>query len=381
MAPLRVLHLYSDRRWTGPAEPVVNLCLALRARGIDARLACRAAQPGAPQSIEASARERGLEPLTRFRLNRYFNLLDNLADLRAIRAYVRAERIDLLHVHLSHDHLLGAAAVRGTGVPVVRTNHKGVPLGTGRPARMLLSRFTSGYLSFSRRALAEDVRLVPALEGRSEVVNPAVDLRRFDPAGVRPGARARLGIPEDAPLGCIVARMQRHRRFDVLLRAVRIVADRMPSFRFLVVGRGTHQERVARAPARALGLDGVVAFAGYRSDDYVDTLAAADFKVFLVPGSDGTCRAAREMMALGKPVIASRRGMLPEIVADGENGLLVDDTEEPLAAAMLRLARDRDLCRRLGARARETAVREFSLPRQAERVAAFYRRLQRDRAF
>jgi len=116
-------------------------------------------------------------------------------------------------------------------------------------------------------------------------------------------------------------------------------------------------------------------FPGYRTDDYVDFLAAADLKLFLVPGSDGTCRAVREAMALGKPVVASSRGMLPELVSHGVTGLVVEDTPDNLARAILLLAGQPDLRRKMGEAARESALRDFRPEKQAQQVGAFYEAL------
>jgi len=205
-------------------------------------------------------------------------------------------------------------------------------------------------------------------------LDPPIDLARFDPARVV-SSRATLGVPEDAFCLGIVARMQTHRRFDVLLEAVRRAAERAPELRVLVVGRGTHRRSVAEEPARRLGLADRVVFAGYRAADYVDVLSALDVKAFLVPGSDGSCRAVREALALGRPVIAAARGMLPEIVEHGATGLVIEDTPETLADAIVRLCRDRELRERMGRAARESARRRFSLAGQAEAIERAYRRL------
>ena len=82
-------------------------------------------------------------------------------------------------------------------------------------------------------------------------------------------------------------------------------------------------------------------------------------------------------MAMGKPVVAAQRGMLPEIVDDGINGLLIDDTDENLASAILKLARDKDMRESMGAEARKKAIFSFSLILQSERVEKVYNQLMR----
>ena len=95
-------------------------------------------------------------------------------------------------------------------------------------------------------------------------------------------------------------------------------------------------------------------------------------KVFLVPGSDGSCRAARELMAMGKPVIAAKRGMLPEIIDDGVNGLLIDDSPKNLAAAIINLALNEKIREKMGLKAKEMTLSLFSLETQGEKVDGFY---------
>ena len=130
-------------------------------------------------------------------------------------------------------------------------------------------------------------------------------------------------------------------------------------------------EEVAVEPAKRLGLTNVE-FTGYLGDRYLDTLAGFDALLFLVPGSDGTCRAIREAMAMGKAIIGARRGMIPEIVDDGKTGLVVDDSAENIARAIERLAGDRSLCREMGQRGREKALERYDVAKQAAAVKDVY---------
>jgi len=372
---MRILHLFADWKWTGPAEPVVSLCLALRARGHEVWLDCPAAPPEASSSLPAKARERGLEPLSGLYLRPGVHPFEIRSDRFELAEWLDAHEPDLVHVHTSHDHLVAAlAARRAKRAPkVVRTNHKGVPLAPTWGNRWLMAR-TDGLLGFSRRALDEDVRAFGLRPEAARLIPTAVDLARFDPAKADPAAgRAALGLaPDDVVVG-IVARIQRHRKWRELLEGFALARRFVPRLRLVVVGRGTHREEAAIRPAREMGLGDAVVFAGYRGDDYLDVLAAFDMKAFLVPGSDGTCRAVREAMAMGKAVVAARTGMLPEIVEHGKTGLLVEPLPGDLALAFRRLAGDAGLRERLGKAGREKALAEFQLERQAEAVEAAYR--------
>lgn len=380
---IRVLHLFSDHRWTGPAEPLVNLVWALRRKGVDALLACRRAPKPRPRTLQTMAVERGIEPILDFSLNRYWHPVEVFRDLRRLPAYLDEYSIDIVHTHLSHDHALGAYAAHRChrGVLVVRTNHKGAPLRKSWLQSLVFRRYTDAYVGFSRGAAEQDQRAFGIPDDRVYVINTALDLNRFDPSRPYGDVRVKLSLKPDDVIGGIVARVQRHRRWEILLRAIKLAVQRAPRLRILIIGKGSWIEAVAKTPVAEMGLKDVVLFPGYRTDDYVDYLNSFDFKVFLMPGSDGTCRAAREAMAMGKPVIAARRGMLPELVPHEKAGLVIDDTPENLADAMVRIAEDVGLRKRLGEGARLHALTHFRLEDQVEAVAAMYEQLvcSRDR--
>jgi glycosyltransferase involved in cell wall biosynthesis len=102
-----------------------------------------------------------------------------------------------------------------------------------------------------------------------------------------------------------------------------------------------------------------------------------DIFLFLMAGSDGTARALREAMAMGKPVVVADRGIMPELVEHGLSGFVVEDTPEKLADAMLQLLRNPGLRATMGKAAHEKAHREFRLDKQAEEVEAFYQEMLR----
>jgi glycosyltransferase involved in cell wall biosynthesis len=102
-----------------------------------------------------------------------------------------------------------------------------------------------------------------------------------------------------------------------------------------------------------------------------------DIFVFLMAGSDGTARALREAMAMGKPVIVANRGMLPELVENGVSGLVVNDSPTELANAALRLLRHPEMREALGRSAYQKAHQDFQLERQAEAVERFYQEMIR----
>jgi len=373
---MKIIHLYSNWKWTGPAQHALSLAVQLRAAGHEVQFACAAPPPGVTESIVAAAGQAGLEPLTRFRLNKHFSLGTNAGDALALRRYLQAEKFDIVHAHLPNDHLLAGLALRTalSRTPLIRTCYDGDGVPSGFRTRLLLSLITDGLITISERTRRQVISrryLAPARIWQYDV---PVDLKRFDAHRIA-GSRPKYGLADEAIVGGIVARVQKHRRFGVLLRALQIVISDFPGFRFMIIGRGTHIEEIALRPSQKMRIRSNLIFTGYMHDDYAETLKCLNFKIFLVPGTDGACRAVREAMALGIPVIAANRGMLPEIVTHGHDGLIVEDTPEELASAIMQLVEEPDLRRQMADNALRKARARFDPEVQTKKVEEIYRQV------
>jgi len=298
--------------------------------------------------------------------------LSDRNDAARLRTWLRANAIDVVHCWHTRDHVLAWRAVRGwrDATAIVRSYRIAERIARTPWNRWLFGSATDGLLCVSPETARGNV----ALRGGRPIAGAfgAVELARFTPKQRERAARAALGFaPEDEVVG-IVARAQRHRRFDLLLDAATLLFARRPNARLLIVGRGTHHTEVVRAPAARLGIDDRVVFAGYRSDDYADVLRAIDVFTFLVPGSDGTCRALLEAAACGIPAVTTRRGALAEIILDGETGLLAEETPASLAGAWEALLEDPSRRAAMGAAARRRAEQCFAPERFAEVALRLY---------
>jgi glycosyltransferase involved in cell wall biosynthesis len=153
------------------------------------------------------------------------------------------------------------------------------------------------------------------------------------------------------------------------------VVKEFPRVKLLLVGRSSQMEESVVQPVKRLGIKPWVILAGYRTDDYLDTLACMDIFVFLMAGSDGTARALREVMALGKPTVVSDQGMLPELIENGVSGWVVKITPEELATTVLKLLRSPESREAMGKAACQRAHQNFRLDKQVDAVEEFYQRL------
>ncbi len=184
------------------------------------------------------------------------------------------------------------------------------------------------------------------------------------------------------PLVGLTARIQARRRWDLFAEVVAAARAQRPELRFAVLGRPDAGvfERLCRRPLAERGVAEAVAFPGYLAGaDYAAALAALDAFLFLVPGSDPTCRALREARLFGLPVVCSDLEPLPELVADGRDGLVRPPAAAPLAEALLSVLEDRAFAARLGEAGRRRALAEAEGAELVRALVALYRDLVAER--
>ena len=360
--PLTVLHLVANRWWTGSAEPVIRLSTGLRARGHRVLLGLIAGD-----RFEQKAREAGLEPLPGLSLEVRGNPVHALGDLRRVRQMVRAESVDVVHVHHSHDHWLGWLARGRAGL--VRTFHNARAVRLGWPSPWLY-RHTDALIAVSREIEERGRRagIPPSLLSR---VDGVVDLGRFED-GDAAAIRKEFDLGSAPVVGC-VARLAPRRGHELLIRGFRQLLTAYPHARLLLVGKGEARAHLEGFVAE-LGLSREVRFTGYRDADLPGVLQALDAFCLMGAGSDESCRAALEAMAAGRPVVGRRVGALPEAVVHGVTGLLVDDDRpESVAAALAALVAEPARAAAMGRAGRERARALFGAEAHATQVERIYR--------
>jgi len=380
---MKILHLYSDWKWTGPAEPVLNLCREMERRGHNITLAYRKPPFPAEDSLEKRVLEKDVKATDQFHLNHVLkfsqlgSIRDTLRDISSLTQYLSQEKFDILNVHQSHDHILGGIAARRSkhSPIVIRTDHKRDSLKPSLGNRLLISQLTDGMITFSERAKKAGEANFGLPQERVVKIMPALEMDRFNPKRQFKNMRTVFRIGPDEIIVGMIARFQKYRRTEVFLKAVKIIVKEFPNIKVLLIGRSSQMEESVIKPMKRLGIEKWVVLGGYRTDDYVDTLACMNIFVFLMAGSDGTARAMREAMAMGKPVVVADRGMLPELVEHGISGLVVKDTPEELAKATLHLLRHRTSRVKMGWAARQKAYQEFRLDHQADEVEKFYQEM------
>ncbi len=309
-----------------------------------------------------------------------------LHDLRALVALtrlMRRGRFDLVHTHTSKAGILGRAAGRLARVRrIVHTPHGHYfHGGYAGPAMIRLfvhlerwaATFTDRIVALTDQEARDHLRLGIGTPARFVTIPSGVELAPYEKPPEPPAAvRAALGLPPDAWLVGAVGRLEPVKGHRHLVEAVAHLAPRIPGLYLALAGDGELGPEL-QARVRDAGLADRVRFLGWRDD--TPTLLHA-FDVFAFPSlNEGMGRALVEAMAAGRPIVASRAGGIPEVLGDGEAGVLVEPGDAvALARGIERLLGDPPLRARLAEAARRRAER-YGVDVMLERIAALYREL------
>jgi len=212
---------------------------------------------------------------------------------------------------------------------------------------------------------------------RIEVVHDGVNVGYIDKQPVV-DAHGAFWLPHGAPLVGNVAALATHKGQRHLVAAAALVAREVPDARLLIVGDGDLRDTLQHQ-IKALGLERHVLLAGFR-DDALGLIKSLD--VFVMSSlTEGLGSSILEAMACERPVVGTRTGGIPEVVGDGETGLLVPPGDErALADAIVSLLRDPERGRRMGVAGRARVVSQFSVDALVESTAQVYAaRVKKDR--
>jgi teichuronic acid biosynthesis glycosyltransferase TuaC len=323
---------------------------------------------------------------------RKLTLPANLLGHRNSDAMLAALRGPLRRVHrrwpfqVVHAHMLvpdGWAAARvgaELGVPVVATAHRADVLDV--PARGAAARAQVGAAVTSiDQVTTVSARIRAAAEalGRPRrpiaVVPNGADTRVFLPRD-RSQARARLGVPDDGPVVTYVGKLEPRKGVGDLIAAMGLLTRRPGGAPLLLAaGVGRLRDELG-AQAAALGVADRVRFVGKVAHEEVAWwMAAGD--VFVLPSlSEGLPTVVCEAMSCARPTVATAVDGTPEIVEDGETGLLVPPRDpEALAGALARVLEEPGLAERMGARALQVGRERYTWGANARRMAELYAEL------
>ena len=359
---MKVLHIHKINGVGGSERHLLTLLPALRKRGVDARF-LGLDVPGSDAPRFYAALDEDEVPHRSVRCTFDVNPRMAASVLRA----VRDERPDIVHTHLVHADLYGAAAAGVLRLPVISSRHnddryllgpfRHVDRAFTRPVRRIIAISDAVHRFLAEAGLPRE-KLVTVHYGLDSLPEARSELQPAD-----------LGIESDAPVVLAIGRLTEQKDHPTLLRAFALAHAHHPQAVLVILGVGP-LEAQTRALVIELGLANAVHLPGRleirdwldRADLFVHTSRWEGFGMVLL-----------EAMLSSLPIVGTRVSAVPEVVADGATGLLfAPGDHHGIGTAIDELLSDPGRAKSLGAAGLARARSRFSVDRMADRTIAVY---------
>jgi len=356
--PLTVLHTESSKGWGGQENRILKESLGLKKMGARVIIACQPGSVLAERGTEAGIEVKKIEMKSSI----------SIFAVAALLKIIRNENINIVCTHSGKDSMLGAIAGRLSNMKpvIVRTRHLALPI-TSKITYSLLPHKVVTVSEHVRRYLVEE-KGIPAHKVVS--IPTGIDIDRFNPDVVKAVLREELGIAADARIVGTVAILRRKKGHHILLDAIPIVLREFPKTVFLFAGDGPQRKNI-EDKILELGIGNNVKLLGLRNDipEILKTMA-----IFALPTlQEALGTSFLEAMAMGKPVVGTKAGGVPEVVKDGINGYLVEPgNPSVLAKAIIELLRDKEKARMMGIEGEKIVRQNYTVEKMCENMYAFY---------
>jgi glycosyltransferase involved in cell wall biosynthesis len=340
---MKILHINTEKTWRGGEQQLLNLLQGLNKQNITSHLAC---QPGS--AMEERAKNSGIEvfPIA------MHGEVDLLASYR-IRRLITRFRYDILHSHTSHAHTLAFFASFGTKTRLLVSRR--VDFSIFRHSFLHLSGFKYRFMAHYYIAISHKIKEVLVSDGipaqRIFVVHSGINPERF------------ASSPKDHLIAEFNIRKDEHVVVNVAI----------PTARFFIVGGGELMPEL-QSLAASLGLKQKLIFTGFRRDVGSFYQIADLFVMSSIQEGLGT--AVIDALALGKPVVGTCAGGIPEIIRDGETGRLVASADQAaLAGGIIDLLANPERAKQMGRRGQEMAKKNFSVDAMVDKNIEVYQQI------
>jgi glycosyltransferase involved in cell wall biosynthesis len=375
---MRIVHIIKATSIAGAEGHLLILMEGLAQRGVETHLLLLH-EPDQPMDELVARAEAAGAVVERIPIHSDY-------DPTVLRSLVQAiQRLapDVVHTHLIHGDTFGILAARLTRVPAITSRHDFASSASARssPAferfvravNFVVWRLATRGIAISHKLGQYSIDHEGAPEKKVRVVHYGIPFTRAHAsaiAGARTRLRAALGIAPEAPLLFSACRLIPQKGIDVAIDAMSAVCAAIPGAHYAIAGQGPELPNLLRR-RDAAGLANHVHFLGWR-DDIPDLMAGAD--VVVVPSRrEGFGLVILEAMSVRAPVIASNVSSIPEVIVDGETGLLVPpDDPATLAEALITLLGDRALAQHMGLMGEDRLETEFSVAHMVDGTIAVY---------
>jgi len=383
---LRVLRAITRLNIGGPAIHAILLTRGLQNDRFSSVLVTGLEGPR-EGSMRDLADRHGVQPRIVRELGREVSPLNDVRATLAMYRLIREHRPHIVHTHMAKAGTAGRLAARLARVPIiVHTFHGHTFHSYWGPLKSRifleiersLGKVTDRVIAITEAQKADIATYGVAPTRKIAVIPLGLEIEPMLTAEQQRGRlRAELGIGDNQPLIGIVARLVPIKAHEVFLKAAATIRAAAPDATFLIIGDGERRAEL-EALARELGVDAATRFLGWR-EDMREVYADLDV-VTLCSNNEGSPVALIEALAAARPVVSTRVGGVPNVVHDGESGLLVPPRDPAaFADAVLTLLRDPATAARYGEAGRKAVFPHHSSGRLVQDIERLYLELAREK--
>jgi len=347
-------------------------------RGLSEESCMGTEETAAVESNLSEAEKGGVKVITIPELVRSIHPLNDLKALFGLIGIFRDEKPHIVHTHTSKAGILGRWAAFFANITIiVHTPHGHVFWGYFNKWKtacfILLERMTASItdkiITITEQEKKDHLRFKIALDEKFTVIHSGVDLTAFSNARINaPAMREKLGISPEAFVVGTAGRLTPIKGQKYLLEAAAIISPRKPDLFFVFLGDGELAPELSKM-ASSRGIKNVM-FLGWRQD--VPEVMST-FDIFVLPSlNEGMGKVLVEAMALGKPIVASDVGGIPDLVIHNHNGLLVPPADvEGLVNSINELLHDPIKRKEMGDRGKVVAA-DYSAEAMIQKIDQLY---------
>ncbi len=357
---MHILHTESSNGWGGQEMRILSEAEGMRARGHEIVMAI--VKGG---TLATKARAAGF---TVYEVD--FSKSKALHTVIQLTSIIKKHKIDLINTHSSMDAWIGGITARICRKKIVRTRHLSTPTRRGLNSRLVYNTLADFVVTTSSRIITPIIQQSKIDHKRCKLIATGVNPEKLNPEQKEIVAfREKLGItPDDCLVGtaCVV---RSWKGIEDFMRAAHLLRD-IRQLKWVIIGGGYLDQY--KPLAIELGLHNILFFTDHMEDPS-PAIAALDIFALLSTANEGISQACLQAAYLGKPLITTTVGGLPEVCKQNETGLLVPPfNPKKVAAAVLNLYDNPELRSELGRRARSFVENKFTMEHTLDQMEQVY---------